>query len=164
VNHSLRLLTAAVVALVSYFVGILVAPILYHYKMFSSDTMAEIAAIQFRSLARGDTYFGSYAAQGYVGLTIIFTVTYFVFKMHGRNLQILFFFGLGIYYNIMISGAEAGHLHAAFDEAISPSLPVLTEMPMYLVLPLLMMFGFPLIVAYAAVKAERGARMRTSSR
>lgn len=140
--------SAAALALLAYFVGTLIAPLLYPYKMFISDTPSQIIAIQLIALRKIDTYLGWYALQGYLGWALIFAMTRYLFKAHFPGLQVLYFVGLGIYYNLMISGAMAGHLHAAFNDTIRPWLPVVTKMPLYLILPLLIMLGVPIFVAY----------------
>jgi hypothetical protein len=126
--------------------------------MFASDTASEMAFIRLKSLKRLDTYLGTYAIQGYIGLVVIFLVVYVVIRLRHRYLMPVYYLILGIYYDIMINGAQAGHIHALFDEAVRPSMPLLTQMPFYLVLPFLVMLGLPLLVAYIAAKAVRTSR------
>jgi hypothetical protein len=157
-----RSILAISIAYICYFVGVIVAPLLYPYKMFLSDTWAEIASIQFRSLGRPETYVGSYAVQGYIGLAVIFSVVYFIIKWRIYWHLVIYFFFLGIYYGIMLNGAVAGHLHASFDDAMRPRLQVLTQLPLYLALPVFLILVLPLLVAYTASRIERSLKARKS--
>lgn len=145
---------AAALAFLAYFAGGFVAPALFPYKMFGSDTANEIIMMRIESLYRSDTYFGSYALQGYCGLVIIFMFVYGLFELRFRYLLIAFFFVLGVYYDLMLDGAMVGRAHAWFDDLVRSPVPSVTEMPLYLLFPLAIMLGAPLAVGYALSKAQ----------
>ena len=151
-------LLAAVVAFVAYFLGGLIAPLIHPYKMFSLSTRGEIAEVQLRSLGDAATYVAPNVLQAYVGLITIFVIAYGLIRLRNRYAAPLFYFALGAYYDIMLNGGEAARAHASFDRAIEPTLPTLTQMPLYVLLPLVLMLVLPLAAAFLLSIATNARR------
>lgn len=157
IKDAVDLQASFVLALSAYLAGKLLAPLVYPYKLFVSDSPAERLTIQLASLARRETFFGPNALAGYAGFVIIFAISLTFFRSRRPAFVLPYYLLLGGCFAVMIEGNRAGYAHASFDQSVGKTIPLLTDMPFYLLFPLIIMLGLPLLIAFAASRVEAAA-------